>query len=133
MNVQILLDRLEKVKRTGHGKWQACCPAHADSDPSMVITEVDDRLLVHCFAGCGAAAIMEAVDLSLKDLFGDNPIRHHMYGGTPEYRKNEIKTQKQRERDELLLKLCAKSRKAGKRLPESDLKAEREAFLRLRT
>lgn len=50
------------------GKWRAermhgtaCCPAHADSKPSMSISERDGRLLVHCFAGCPQEAVLEAL------------------------------------------------------------------------
>ena len=67
---QRLLARLEKVKRNGAGRWLACCPAHGDRSPSLSIRETDDgTVLVHCFAGCGAADVLAAVDLSLKDLF----------------------------------------------------------------
>ncbi|WP_018878955.1 hypothetical protein [Thioalkalivibrio sp. ALE9] len=65
-----LLARLEKVKRTGAGRWLACCPAHGDRSPSLSIRETDDgTVLVHCFAGCGAAEVMQAVGLELRDLF----------------------------------------------------------------
>ena len=33
--LQNILSRLQKVKKVGNG-WQACCPAHADRDPSCV-------------------------------------------------------------------------------------------------
>ena len=43
-----LLERLEGVRSTGPGKWQALCPAHADRDPSLSIDETDTGdLLVH--------------------------------------------------------------------------------------
>lgn len=65
-----LLNQLTKVKRTGPESWIACCPAHADKNPSMTITEKDDgRVLVHCFAGCSVDEVLGAVGLTFDDLF----------------------------------------------------------------
>src|SRR5438046_846833 len=70
MSVDILLSRLDGVKRTGHEKWIAKCPAHDDRSPSLVIKEADDgRVLIHCFAGCGAAEILDVLDLNFPDLY----------------------------------------------------------------
>lgn len=71
-----LLPRLERVKETAPGQWIACCPAHDDRSPSLSIKQTDDRLLVHCFAGCPASDVTAAVGLSLADLF-DKPLQHH--------------------------------------------------------
>ena len=65
-----MLHRLEKVKSTGPGKWQALCPAHDDKRPSLSIKEADDhKVLLKCWSGCGAAEIVNALGLSLADLF----------------------------------------------------------------
>lgn len=70
MTAEAILSRLAKVKPTGRNRWQACCPAHEDGTPSMVISEADDgRVLIHCFAGCDIAEIVSAVGLELSDLF----------------------------------------------------------------
>jgi len=69
---------LEKVRRTGTRKWAACCPAHDDSGPSLSVKDDGDRLLVHCFAGCTASEVVEAMGLTLRDLFNgpfDNSYR----------------------------------------------------------
>lgn len=84
MTADVLLSRLEKVKRTGPGRWQARCPAHDDRGPSLAVRETDDgRLLVHCFAGCSAIEVMGAVSLSLSALY---PERLGAYGYKPERR-----------------------------------------------
>lgn len=68
-----LLSRLDGVRETGPRQWLARCPAHEDRSPSLSIREADDgTLLLHDFAGCGAAEIVGAVGLSLADLFPDN-------------------------------------------------------------
>jgi hypothetical protein len=65
-----LLDRLEKVRSTGPGRWSACCPSHRDGTPSLSIREADDgRLLIHCFAGCDVGEIVAAIGLGLEQLF----------------------------------------------------------------
>ena len=70
MCISELLSRLEKVKRTGRGRWLACCPAHEDHSPSLAIRELEDgRILIHCFAGCGVQEIVFAAGLELSDLF----------------------------------------------------------------
>ena len=68
MNTQGVLDRLEHVTG-GNGKWMALCPAHKDRSPSLAINETDDRLLLHCFAGCEIKYVAAAVGLDMSDLF----------------------------------------------------------------
>lgn len=68
--IDLILHGLERVKSTGPGKWQALCPAHNDKRPSLSIKESDDgRVLLKCWTGCGAAEIVNALGLSLADLF----------------------------------------------------------------
>jgi hypothetical protein len=76
-----LLNRLEHVKKTGQGKWLARCPAHADRSPSLAIKEVNDRILLHCFAGCGVTEVLGAVGLTMTDLFPDRV--NVSYGAVP--------------------------------------------------
>ncbi|MGE3771480.1 MAG: DNA primase [Gammaproteobacteria bacterium] len=70
-----LIARLEKVKATGPDAWVASCPAHEDRRPSLSIRQIEDRVLVHCWAGCGAGDVVAAVGLSLADLFDRQPER----------------------------------------------------------
>ena len=47
--------------RTGRG-WMARCPAHDDRNPSLSIADgAEGRILLTCFAGCGWAAIRDAL------------------------------------------------------------------------
>lgn len=72
-----LIERLEKVKRTGVDRWQARCPAHQDKSPSLSIRELPDgRLLVHCWAACATADVLAAIGLEFTDLFPE-PITGH--------------------------------------------------------
>jgi hypothetical protein len=67
---EALLDRLDKVRRTGQCTWLACCPAHDDRTASLSIRETDDcRILIHCFAGCSASEVVAAIGMDIGDLF----------------------------------------------------------------
>lgn len=77
MKADNLLSRLEKVRATGNGTWIACCPSHPDKNPSMTVRELEDeRVLIHCFAGCDVQSILWAVGLEFDALFPDKPIEH---------------------------------------------------------
>ena len=68
MNALDVLDRLEQVTG-GKGKWMARCPAHQDHSPSLAINEAEDRVLIHCFAGCETVDVTAAIGLNVSDLF----------------------------------------------------------------
>lgn len=74
MSADKLLSRLQRVKRTGPGKWIASCPTREDKSPSLAVREMDDgRVLVHDFGGDGVEAILAAVGLSFTDLYPTQP------------------------------------------------------------
>jgi hypothetical protein len=65
-----LLARLTGIRSTGSGRWFAQCPAHEDANPSLSIRELaDGRVLLHCFAGCPTAEVLEALALDWVDLY----------------------------------------------------------------
>jgi hypothetical protein len=64
-----VLERLERVKRSGEG-WIASCPAHEDRHASLSIGVGDDgRALVKCFAGCSVDDVVRALGLEMRDLY----------------------------------------------------------------
>lgn len=80
-----LLDRLDKLRKTGQSTWLACCPAHDDRTASLSIREADDgRVLVHCFAGCSVHEVVASVGLDIADLFP--PRADGQHPGKPERR-----------------------------------------------
>jgi hypothetical protein len=76
-HLQRFLSRLEGVLATPSGGFKACCPCpghgddgKGDGDPSLSIDlGEEDQILVHCFAGCTADLILEAVELDFSDLW----------------------------------------------------------------
>ncbi len=77
-NIGDFLNRLDKVRRMGEGRWIACCPAHGDKHPSLNIKLSDgDVILLQCRSGgCSAYDIVSAVGMNLSDLFPKTD-RHH--------------------------------------------------------
>lgn len=70
MSADILLTRLQGVRRSGDG-WRADCPnGHTKSRGSLSIMQADDgRVLLHCFACSDVHGVLSAVGLELTDLF----------------------------------------------------------------
>lgn len=88
--VQRLYDILsERGTVRGHPeKFQALCPAHADSKPSLSVAvgSAGDRAVLKCFAECATADILAALGLTANDLFdepkanGSKPPQRSRYG-----------------------------------------------------
>lgn len=70
MTLQVLLSKLQKVRREGH-EWKALCPAHADKNPSLSIRQGEGKTLIHCHAGCSSEAVLAALGIETRDLFDD--------------------------------------------------------------
>ena len=112
----------------------ACCPAHEDKSPSLAIKENHDgRILVKCFAGCGAADVVHAVGLTLSDLFPDGN-NHEMrpFAFAQVERRKQAQEADRLQKERLILAIADSDRKAGKRLSQKDLDRELQAFRVLR-
>jgi hypothetical protein len=72
-HVFLFLERLNKVKPTMNG-WDACCPAHEDTNPSLgVAIGEEGAILLRCRShGCTAEAILSALGLTIKDLYPED-------------------------------------------------------------
>lgn len=76
--VSRLLDRLDRVRSTGPGRWIACCPSHTDKSPSLSVRQLDDgRVLIHCFAECPTESVLAAINLTFSDLSPARLSDHH--------------------------------------------------------
>jgi hypothetical protein len=119
MAVHDLLNTLSKVKQTGANRWIACCPAHDDRKPSLTITEKDDGvILLHCWAGCGAAEVLGAVGLEFDALF---PPKQDDHRGKPIKRPwNPADVLAAVAFEATVVRICAADVAAGKPLNEAD-------------
>lgn len=71
--VSLLLSRLDNVRQYGSG-YRADCPTGHRSRGTLAIgVGDDDRVLLHCHAGCHAADVLGSLGLTLADLHPDRP------------------------------------------------------------
>jgi len=63
-----VLSKFTGAKRSG-GSWMALCPAHADGNPSLSISEKDGKILLHCMAGCVTEDVCKAAGIKMRELF----------------------------------------------------------------
>jgi hypothetical protein len=69
-----VLEYFPDAEEQHDGNWQARCPAHDDRDPSLVLTASENRLLVHCRAGCAAGEVLDAVGLPVSAMWAGEPL-----------------------------------------------------------
>lgn len=70
--IETVLSKLEGVHPIGDTgrQWAACCPAHADTEASLGVAVTGaGAVLLRCYASCEAPAIVEALGLTIRDLF----------------------------------------------------------------
>jgi len=74
MDLQEMLSKFEKMKKQNNGGYLVTCPVHGDKNPSLSIgmNEGGDRVLMHCHAGCNNKDILQAINLTEKDLYVEN-------------------------------------------------------------
>ena len=82
MTLGELLPQLESVRARGNGRHAARCPAHADKNPSLSISEGEKGILLKCWAGCPIAEICRSLGIEQRDLFfnalNSNPQRRQL-------------------------------------------------------
>lgn len=123
--IDALLNRLHKVRKSGNG-YSACCPAHDDRNPSLGITQhPDGRILIFCRAGCGGAEVMEAIGMSLADLYPDAPIRDYL----PSAIGRKERSARQLETD--IIKIVQCDMAAGRQVSAADAERAKQAAKRL--
>lgn len=133
----LLLQRLDKVRKTGKG-WTARCPAHEDKTASLSIAQGDDgRVLLHCFAGCSAIDVIGAIGLSVADLFPFRERRDLSPMERAQRREYAQAAQVRAALNALTLEICiveiaCKELHGGRRLPDSDYRRFMFAIERIR-
>lgn len=59
------------VRYRGEQQAVAQCPAHDDHDPSLSIRHMGQQVNLHCFVGCDNNDVVDALGLTMADLFDD--------------------------------------------------------------
>ena len=82
--IEHVLARLEAVRTSDDRNWIARCPAHDDRNPSLSVgVGAEGRVLLKCHAGCDHRSILEALELSPRDLFAESPENLHARPSAP--------------------------------------------------
>lgn len=77
MTLNEILGRLSGVRRAGAG-YLAQCPAHEDDRQSLSVGEGHSGVVLKCHAGCESTAVVDALGLTMRDLFdGGQPRPPH--------------------------------------------------------
>ena len=63
-----ILSKLKKLKKIKEDQYQALCPAHNDTKPSLSIKIKNNKILLCCHAGCKAKDIVKKLGLKMTDL-----------------------------------------------------------------
>lgn len=90
----------QQPKKSGKG-YIALCPGHDDRNPSLSIQEdKDQKILIHCHAGCDPQTICAGLGISLSDLFKEKSKSRSKQvkteyvfvdeGGKPVYKKTRL-------------------------------------------
>lgn len=125
MKADLIIERLEHCRATGSNRWIARCPAHKDSSPSLVITQPDnERVLIHCHAGCSAGDILDSIGLDWGALMPDSSLS---FSATRITRKDAPIV------DEMLVEISQAMLARGERMSEADKQTVLSAKLRLLT
>lgn len=141
MNVDPFLARLEGVKpipgQRGMHRWDAKCPAHEDKKPSLRVSEAaNGTILLTCWAGCQALDIVEAVGLTLADLFPTRDLRKLTKAEAADVRmlakRNDVEACAYTVEHEAHVVLqCAIAMQAGRRLSDATLARLVQAYNRV--
>lgn len=110
-DMELLLSRLEGVRQKGD-RAMALCPAHSDLSHSLSIRQEGERVLVNCFAGCGALSVLESVGLDWQAIMPESGEYSPLYS-----RRSKSE---QVESAESLLELVPHWVKAGRKFSEKD-------------
>jgi len=115
IEINDLLNRLQKVRKIGTDEWVASSPTRSDRTPSLFIKyDTNGNILLHDFGGSSVDEICNAIGIELSDLFPDNgkeykPQRFNAH--------NVLVAMRQ---EVLIVALCAVDIVAGKNITEED-------------
>ena len=68
MQINEFLNHFNGKKLIGDKQYLVECPNHNDEKASLSISEENNKILMHCFAGCDNKDILRKIGLKEKDL-----------------------------------------------------------------
>ena len=117
-----ILERLERVRKTGNG-YRASCPVHGeDKDPSLSIAHRDGKIIMHCFAClANGLEVVQALGISPDILFDEK----REFVRDPNWLLKKTVAE-----DDTLILIAQAAEQRGERLKYSDRKALQLALAR---
>lgn len=67
-NFNELIDMFDGARRIRNGSYMVKCPCHDDNTASLHISQVDNRIIMYCHAGCKPEDILDSKGLKWSDL-----------------------------------------------------------------
>lgn len=115
IDVNDLLNRLDKVRKIGTDEWVASSPTRHDRTPSLYIKhDGSNNVLLHDFGGSSVEEICNAIGIELTDLFPDSDREYKRQ----RFNAHNVLTSMRNE--VLLVALCAVDIVAGRPITEED-------------
>jgi len=80
LKIEDVLPKLNGLKATNSGGYEAYCPAHEDDRRSLSVNVGEDgKALLFCHAGCSFNDILKALDIKWEEQNGKNPGQSYQY------------------------------------------------------
>jgi len=115
IEINDLLNRLQKVRKIGTDEWVASSPTRSDRTPSLFIKyDTNGNILLHDFGGSSVDEICNAIGIELSDLFPDDGKEYK----PQRFNAHNVLTAMRQE--VLLVALCAVDIVAGRPITEED-------------
>jgi hypothetical protein len=115
IEINNLLNRLQKVRKIGTDEWVASSPTRSDRTPSLFIKyDTNGNILLHDFGGSSVDEICNAIGIELSDLFPDDGKEYK----PQRFNAHNVLTAMRQE--VLLVALCAVDIVAGRPITEED-------------
>ena len=121
MDIEKIISKLEYCKQVAPEKWLARCPSHNDKSPSLSIRDNGDRILINCFAGCGALDVLNAIGCDWADVMPKDD------NYSQQVRRNE-----KQHIEQTIVEIAQKNLAHGVRLSEADKQVVLAAKIKLK-
>lgn len=124
--LESILGRLQRVKASGQDRFTACCPAHDDKSPSLMVSERNGKIGIHCFGGCGAVDVLAAIGMEMTDLYPDED----RADGLRPWQIKDMEDQVRHAR--LIIKFYESDKKRGVHIDDHNKKLALDAYKRVK-
>lgn len=91
MELRDFLSRLRGVQDKGNGQYMARCPCHDDKRQSLSVRMGENKIILHCMAGCAYEDILRSMDVDWRDTMRPEALAAAQEGGKKKAGKPVVK------------------------------------------